>query len=512
MNPETSVAVIGAGPAGLTAAYLLSKSDAPVSVMEADASYVGGIARTATYKGFRFDIGGHRFFSKSKEVEDFWTEILPEDMLDRPRSSRIYYRGKYFSYPLKAFEALRKLGILESGRCVLSYLKARLFPRRNPRSFEDWVTNRFGKRLFNIFFKTYTEKVWGMSCKEISADWAAQRIKGLSLRTAIFNALWPKKPKDRGQVIKTLIDTFRYPRKGPGMMWEACAAKVKALGGDILMGHKVVGCHWDESECVWTVSHQDHDGKGHRTFAHHVISSAPMRQLVNGITPPMSERAQKAANALRYRDFLTVMLILKDREVFSDNWIYIHDPSVKVGRIQNFKSWSPEMVPESDKACYGLEYFCFEGDGTWNSSDKQLIALATSELAKIGLAKAEDVLDGCVVRQPKAYPVYDDDYAKNVKIIAEELEERYPTMHLVGRNGMHKYNNQDHAMMTAMLCVKNILAGEKIYDLWCVNQDAEYHETGAAGEKQELGATGLRMVPARLKSEPAAVTADQASV
>jgi protoporphyrinogen oxidase len=507
MSRKPTVAIIGAGPAGLTAAYLLAKHDVPVKVLEADPEYVGGISRTAKYKGFHFDIGGHRFFSKSKEVEDFWTEILPDDMLERPRSSRIYYRGKFFSYPLKAGEALFKLGIFEATRCVLSYFKSRLFPIRNPRSFEDWVTNQFGSRLFNIFFKTYTEKVWGMSCKEISADWAAQRIKGLSLKTAILNALWPKKPKARGAVIKTLIDSFRYPRKGPGMMWEACSAKVKAMGGEIEMGHKVVGCHWDEESKQWCISHEDQHKQRHRTFAEHVISSAPMKQLANGITPPLSEEARKAAHALRYRDFLTVMLILKDRQLFDDNWIYIHDPSVKVGRVQNFKSWSPEMVPDPSMCCYGLEYFCFEGDGVWSSSDQVLIELAKKELAHIGLANPEDVLDGCVVRQPKAYPVYDDDYAKHVETVRKELDQRYPTMHLVGRNGMHKYNNQDHAMMTAMLCARNIIAGERRYDVWQVNQDAEYHESGEAGAQKEIAASGLRLVPTRVKEEEEAPTA-----
>jgi protoporphyrinogen oxidase len=495
-----SVAIIGAGPAGLTAAYLLCKQGVEVTVLEADAVYVGGIARTAQYKGYRFDIGGHRFFSKSKEVEDFWTEILPDDMLDRPRSSRIFYRGKFFAYPLKAFEALRKLGVLEATRCVLSYLKARWFPVKNPRSFQDWVSNQFGRRLFNIFFKTYTEKVWGMSCTEISADWAAQRIKGLSLKTAILSAILPKKkPKNRGQVIKTLIDSFRYPRLGPGQLWEACADKIREMGGRIEMGQKVTGCSYDPREELWTVRHQDRDGNVHETTARHVISSAPMRQLVNGLKPHVSEEAVEAANALRYRDFLTVMLILKDRQLFDDNWIYIHDPSVKVGRVQNFKSWSPEMVPDPSMCCYGLEYFCFEGDGLWTSSDEGLIHQAKQELQKIGLAKAEDVLDGCVVRQQKAYPVYDDDYAKHVATIRTELALRFPTLHLVGRNGMHKYNNQDHAMMTAMLCVENILAERQVYDLWQVNQDAEYHEAGKAGD--QVGATGLRLVPERVKSE-----------
>ncbi len=503
--PESTVAIIGAGPAGLTAAYLLSKKGVPVTVLEADPEYVGGISRTAKYKGFHFDIGGHRFFSKSKEVEDLWTEILPNDMLVRPRSSRIYYRGKFFSYPLKAVEALRKLGVVEATRCVLSYIKARLFPVVNPRSFEDWVTNRFGQRLFNIFFKTYTEKVWGMSCKEISADWAAQRIKGLSLRTAILNALLPKRaPKDRDKVIKTLIDTFRYPRKGPGMMWEACAEKVRALGGTIEMGRKVIACEYDAETRLWTVTHQDAQKNTRTTRARHVISSAPLRTLAQGLMPRLSDQALRAAGSLKYRDFITTMLILKDRGQVHDNWIYIHDPSVKVGRVQNFKSWSPEMVPDPSLCCYGLEYFCFEGDGLWTSLDEELIRIAKTELEKIGLARAEDVLDGCVVRQVKAYPVYDDDYATHVETVRKELETRFPTLHLVGRNGMHKYNNQDHAMMTAMLCVENIVAGQPIYDLWRVNQDAEYHEEGNAGG--QAAANGLRLVPTRIPNpvpEPA---------
>jgi protoporphyrinogen oxidase len=497
MNPP-SVAIIGAGPAGLTAAYLLAKQNVPVTVLEADPTYVGGIARTAIYKGFRFDIGGHRFFSKSKEVEDLWTEILPNDMLDRPRSSRIYYRGQFFAYPLKAGEALRKLGLIESARCVLSYLKARSFPIADPKNFEDWVTNQFGSRLFNIFFKTYTEKVWGMSCTEISADWAAQRIKGLSLKTAIINALVPKKiPASRDQVVKTLIDSFRYPRKGPGMMWEACATKVQSLGGSIAMGRTVIGCTHDADHELWTILHKGADGEITATKARHVISSAPLRELAHGLTPSLSKKALRAAASLKYRDFLTVMLILQDRQIFDDNWIYIHDPSVMVGRIQNFKSWSPEMVPDPSLCCYGLEYFCFEGDGLWNTSDDGLIDKAKTELEKIGLADRRDVLEGCVVRQHKAYPVYDDDYAAHVAKIREELESRFPTLHLVGRNGMHKYNNQDHAMMTAMLCVQNILAERKIYDLWKVNQDAEYHEAGTAGGQAASG--GLRNVPQRVK-------------
>jgi protoporphyrinogen oxidase len=499
---KTKVAIIGAGPAGLTAGYLLSKEEADVIVLEADPAYVGGISRTTTHKGFHFDIGGHRFFSKSKAVEDLWTEILPEDMLVRPRSSRIFYGGKFFSYPLKPFEALFKLGIFNSILCILSWLKARLFPARDPSNFEEWVTNQFGKRLFNTFFKSYTEKVWGMSCKEISADWAAQRIKGLSLGSAIKNALFPQRYNgDRTKVIKTLINSFRYPRKGPGMMWEACAEKMKAMGGKLEMGCKVTRCSYDEASGSWTVEYKDRQDDLQTIEAEHVISSAPMRELIYGLLPPVSERTKRAAQSLRYRDFLTVMLILKDRQMFDDNWIYIHDPSVKVGRVQNFRSWSPEMVPDPDKVCYGLEYFCFEHDGLWDSSNSDLIELARRELIKIGLAEEGDLIDGCVVRQKKAYPVYDDDYARHVDIVRQELDDRYPNLHLVGRNGMHKYNNQDHAMMTAMLCVENILADTKLYDLWQVNGDAEYHEAGPAAAEETIGA-GLRLVPTRVVATP----------
>jgi protoporphyrinogen oxidase len=494
MRDAKTVGVIGAGPAGLTAGYMLAKQGVPVTIFEADPEYVGGIARTARYKGYYFDIGGHRFFSKAREVEELWSELLPDDLLTRPRASRIFYNRKFFTYPLKATEVLLNLGPVESTRCVLSYAKARLFPRKEPRSFEDWVTNQFGRRLFEIFFKTYTEKVWGMSCKEISADWAAQRINKLSLATTVFHALMPRRaPSDSTQVIKTLIDSFRYPRRGPGMMWEKCAERIKEMGGEVRMGTSVVGCRFDEGAGGWTIEYQDSAGRRGSLDVGHVISSAPIRELVQGLQPRMSTGARAAAEALRYRDFLTVVLILKDRGAVSDNWIYIHDPGVRVGRVQNFKSWSPEMVPDQTMACYGLEYFCFEDDQLWRSTDADLIALGRRELATIGIAGAEDIVDGCVVRQAKAYPVYDNDYARNVETLRREIERAYPNLHLVGRNGMHKYNNQDHAMMTAMLSVRNIVAGRSIYDVWQVNQDAEYHEGGADGEQSE--GTGLRLVP-----------------
>src|SRR5438045_303953 len=300
---KKKVAIIGAGPAGLTAGYLLSKEDVGLVVLEADPVYVGGISRTVTYNGFHFDIGGHRFFSKSKAVEDLWTEILPNDMLVRPRSSRIFYGGKFYSYPLKPFEALLKLGVFKSTLCVLSWLKGRLFPVRNPRNFEEWVSNQFGKRLFNTFFKSYTEKVWGMSCKEISADWAAQRIRGLSLGSAIKNALIPQRYNgDRTKVIKTLIHSFRYPRRGPGMMWEVCAEKMQALGGRLEMAWRVTCCSYDEVSGAWTVEYKNAQGDLRAIEAEQIISSAPMPELVCGLSPAVRGRPQRAAESLKYAD------------------------------------------------------------------------------------------------------------------------------------------------------------------------------------------------------------------
>ena len=497
---HSDVFVIGAGPAGLTSSYLLTKQGVSTTVIEADPVYVGGISRTASYKGFLFDIGGHRFFSKSKEVVDLWKEILPQDFIERPRLSRIYYDGKYYSYPLKAFEALNNLGVVESGLCVLSFMYKQAFPNEKPQTFHDWVANQFGERLFSIFFKTYTEKVWGMSCDEISADWAAQRIKGLDLWSAMANALRnsiaPKGFKDGtkahdGEIIKTLIESFQYPRKGPGMMWDAAARKTREQGGTIHMGTRLKGLAYDKSKGLWTITAETLGGSVKSFTARDVISSAPLRELMGSISPAPLSKA--AAEKLRYRDFITVALIVDKPDLFPDNWIYIHEPSVKVGRIQNFRSWSPEMVPDEKLACLGLEYFCFEGDGLWGASDGELIGLAKKELEQIGLATWNEIKDGCVVRQKKAYPVYDETYRFNVDTIREDVAANYPRLHLVGRNGMHKYNNQDHAMMTAMLTVRNIVEGTAKYDIWNVNEDAEYHEAGASGTEEAL--KSVRLVP-----------------
>lgn len=495
MVQEIETLVIGAGPAGLTAAYTLAKEGRDVVVLEQDPRYVGGISRTVDYKGFLFDIGGHRFFSKSKEIVDLWDEILPDDFIERPRLSRIYYRNKFYAYPLRAFEALGNLGIFTSALCMASFGWAKAFPVRAPKTFHQWVRNQFGERLFSIFFKTYTEKVWGMSCDEISADWAAQRIKGLDLGGAILDGLRRSLGLNRsgGASAKSLIESFRYPRRGPGMMWEACAAKVRSLGGRVEMDRRVEGLVFDRASSRWTVTAVGSDGTRETLVCRNVISSAPIRELMASISPaPLS---LFHARELKYRDFLTVVLIGRPQKELPDNWVYIHDPSVKVGRVQNFRSWSPEMIPDGVSTCLGLEYFCFEGDGLWTSSDADLIELAKNEIGRIGLMNPDEVYDASVVRQPKAYPVYDEDYARNVEMIRLEIAGSYPGLHLVGRNGMHKYNNQDHAMMTGLLTALNIIAGETRFDVWQVNEDAEYGEAGASGAQEAL--SSLRLVPTR---------------
>jgi protoporphyrinogen oxidase len=493
-DKTTRVVCIGAGPACLTAARRLAAAGAEVTVLERDPVHVGGISRTEHYQGFRFDVGGHRFFSKSAEIEALWDDILGDQLITRPRKSRIFYNGKLFDYPLRALDALTKLGFFESTLCVLSYFKARLFPIKDPQTFEDWVTNEFGHRLFSIFFETYTEKVWGMKCREISADWAAQRIKGLSLGGAIRSAVKPKwlsRMQSGGVKAKTLIECFRYPKLGPGQMWEAAAEQVRSHGGTVRLGMDVDRLEYDPDKKEWTVGATSTDGESESFRCDHVISSAAIAELADTIRPAPPEAVLSAAHALRYRDFLTVALIVRDVDCFDDNWIYIHDSSVKVGRIQNFKSWSPHLVPDPELNCLGLEYFCFEGDGLWDSPDESLIRLADEELIQLGLVTPGHVVDGTIIRQPRAYPVYDENYEDRITLFREWLEKERPGLHLIGRNGMHKYNNQDHAMMTGLLTAENILAGERVYDVWAVNQDAEYHE---AGEDRTL-AMSERQVP-----------------
>lgn len=497
MNKTTrkKVVIIGAGPAGLTAAYELCKEGVESVVLEKD-NVVGGISRTVNYKGYLFDIGGHRFFTKVRAVDEMWREVLGERrFLRRSRLSRIYYNKKFFHYPLKATNALLGLGIWNCLMMVGSYTKAQLFPIKHERSFEDWICNRFGKRLYNTFFKTYTEKVWGIPCNEISADWAAQRIKGLSLISTIKNALLSAHSQNKSDVIKTLIDAFDYPEKGPGQMWELVAQSIQDKGSILKMRSSVERIVWGDGKV--TALEIEVEGKKETVLGSDFISSMPMQELVRKMDPPPPDNVRDAAEKLGYRDFLTVSLVINKADLFKDNWIYIHDPDVKVGRIQNFKNWSPQMVPDPNKTCLGLEYFCFEGDGLWTASDEDLISLGAMELGLLGLADPEDVEDGAVVRMPKAYPVYDGVYGEAVETIREFLA-GLGNIYLVGRNGMHKYNNQDHSMLTAMLSVKNILGAN--YDVWEVNIDNEYHEEIKEGERTESSLLGTTqpLVPKRL--------------
>ncbi|HWW51779.1 MAG TPA: NAD(P)-binding protein [Verrucomicrobiae bacterium] len=457
--------VIGAGPAGLTAGYELVKLGFRPIVIEQQ-NLVGGLASTAQYRGYYFDMGGHRFFTKVQEVKKMWQEVLRENFLCRPRLSRIYYNGKFFYYPLRPFNALKGLGLWEGLLVLLSYLKWQLLPHRREDTFEQWVTNRFGKRLFQIFFKAYTEKVWGISCSELKAEWAAQRIKDLSLRTALMSMFL--RPRT---TIKTLIEEFDYPRYGPGMMWNAVKSEIERGAGTVLTEAEVVRVNRTGRRIDSVVVR--HQGREETINGTSFISSMPVTDFVRRLDRSPAAVVD-AAVRLRYRDFLTVVCIVNKPELFPDNWIYVHDPKVQVGRIQNFKNWSPDMVPDSTKTSLGLEYFCTEGDALWTTSDEDLLQLAKCELERIGLCRAAEVEDGCVVRVPKAYPVYGSDYREALAVVREFVDslENFRT---IGRNGLHRYNNQDHAMLTGMLAVRSMVLGEP-HDLWSINTEQDYHE------------------------------------
>ncbi|MEG4290199.1 NAD(P)/FAD-dependent oxidoreductase [Microcoleus sp. C2C3] len=458
------VAIVGAGPAGLTAAYELVKEGIIPVVLE-KGDKVGGIARTETYKGYRFDIGGHRFYTKVEAVQQLWQEVLGNEFIKVPRLSRIFYRGKFFNYPIGAFNTLFNLGIIESMLIVLSYLKVRIWPLREEKTFEQWVINRFGERLYKTFFKTYTEKVWGIPCSEIQADWAAQRIKGLSLTTAIINALFGSNDT------KTLIKEFDYPALGPGMMWEKFAEAVENKDGKVYLDSKVISFEREGNKIKSITAEQN--GELVQYSAENFITSMPISALVARMKPQPPEEVLHAARSLKYRDFLIVSLIVDRKDLFPDNWIYIHSPEVKVGRIQNFKNWSATLVPDASKSCLGMEYFCSVGDEIWEMSDAELVELATRELVGLGLATTAEVEDGVVIRQPKAYPVYDGEYRGHLRVL-EGFLKGIENLQTIGRNGMHRYNNQDHSMLTGMLAVRNIL-GEK-HDLWDVNTERSYYE------------------------------------
>ncbi|MGH9188964.1 MAG: NAD(P)/FAD-dependent oxidoreductase [Acidimicrobiales bacterium] len=481
-----NVVIIGAGPAGLTAAYeLAARYGIPSTVLEAD-SIVGGISRTVERDGWRFDIGGHRFFTKVKEVEAFWHEILPdEDFMLRPRMSRIYYEGKYYDYPLKASNALKNLGIWEAFLCVMSYVWVRIRPPKDQTTLEGWIASRFGWRLYKHFFKTYNEKLWGVPTKNMPADFAAQRIKNLSLFNAVVNALLPKRNQKE---ITSLIEEFQYPKLGPGMMWERCRDLVEAKGCKVMMNTRVVGIRHEGGKAV-SVTAETRDGARSEYPCDHVISSMPISQLLKAMDPPASDPAVKAAGDLRYRDFLTVALVVPERYSFPDNWIYVHSKDVQVGRIQNFGSWSPYLVKEG-RTCLGLEFFVFEGDETWNRPDEELVEQGKRELGVLGLLSDPSLVEaGYVVRMPKAYPFYDQHYKANVARIVEWLKASAPNVHPVGRNGMHRYNNQDHSMYTAMLTAENIATGTQ-HDVWTVNVEEEYHEESSKKDAAGVGARG----------------------
>ncbi len=475
-EPTTTpkVVVVGAGPAGLTAAYVLAKKGVTSTVLESD-TVVGGISRTAEREGWRFDIGGHRFFTKVQAVEDLWFEILgPDDFLRRPRLSRVYYRGKFYDYPIVPMNVLKNIGPVEAVRCVLSYLWVRIHPPRDKATLEGFVASRFGWRLYRHFFKTQSEKVWGVPCTEIQADWGAQRIKDLSLFRAGLEAIKPRWLKDRqgkSKQVTSLIEEFNYPKYGPGMMWERCTELITAKGTKVVFDSHVTKIEHADGRAFAVTALTD--GVPTRYECTHLISSMPISELLRAMDPPVPGDVVEAAASLRYRDFITVALVVPEADGFPDNWIYINDPSVKVGRIQNFGQWSPYLVKDG-RTCLGLELFVNEGDEWWTMADADLIENGKRELEQIGLVDASHVESGYVVRMQKAYPFYDALYKEHVATLARWLEEHAPNVYPVGRNGMHRYNNQDHSMYTAMLSVENIFGAH--HDIWSVNVEEEYHE------------------------------------
>jgi protoporphyrinogen oxidase len=464
------VVVLGAGPAGLAAAYELARGGRAVTLLERE-SLVGGLARTETYRGFRFDIGGHRFYTKSDEVNRFWADTLGPDFLLRPRLSRIYYRNRFFQYPLQAMDTLRGLGPLEAVLSVGSFLRRRVRPLPVEDSFEGWVTNRFGDRLFRTFFKAYTEKVWGIPCSELRAEWAAQRIKDLSLWSVVLRAFGLG-----GAGVRSLIERFHYPRLGPGMMWEAVARSAQAAGATLRLGANVVRIERSETrvEAVVVATPLGED----RIETAQLVTSIPLRTFVQRLDPPPPAAVRQAAAQLRHRDYLTVCLILRRPHVFPDNWIYVHEPGVRVARIQNYKNWSADMAPDPGRTSLGLEYFCQEGDDLWARTDADLVGLATRELQQIGLAEPGDIEDGCVFRVKEAYPVYDSAYGEHLAVVRSFVD-GLANCQTIGRNGLHRYNNQDHAVLSGLLAARNILHGRR-FDVWSIGSEADYLEEAPA--------------------------------
>ena len=459
-------AIIGAGPAGVAAAHDLARRGLPSAVFEQDGQ-VGGLSRTVVRGGFRFDVGGHRFFTRNAQVEALWRDVLGEDLLRRPRLSRILYRGKLYAYPLRAANVLRNLGPLASAGVLASFAKRRLLPRRPEASFADWVANRFGDRLFSMFFRAYTEKVWGTPCEAISADWAAQRIRALSLGRAALDALGLR----RGRRAASLIEEFDYPRLGAGQMYETMMRRAEGMGATLHLRHEVVEVLHDGR----AVTHLRvcHAGQSALVPADGVISSMPLTELVLRLRPPAPDAVLAAARSLRHRAILVANLLVRARDVLPDTWVYLHSPEIRAGRLQLPANWSPHLVPDGEMSSLSLEYFAWEGDELWSRPDAELLEMARADLRALGRAAPRRVEDGFVVRCPRAYPVYDAGYRAKVRAIREHLE-GLANLVCAGRYGQFRYNNMDHSILTGLLAVRRLL-GERV-DPWSVNEEAEYHE------------------------------------
>lgn len=490
MSKKTAI-IIGAGPAGLTAAYeLVHKTDIKPIILEATDD-IGGISKTVNYKGNRIDIGGHRFFSKSEKVMKWWQNILPveddakEDkvMLIRNRLSRILFLRKFFSYPISlSFGTLKNLGFIRTVKIGLSYIKVRFFPIKKEKSLEDFIINRFGKELYNTFFKDYTEKVWGVPCSKIPSEWGKQRIKGLSVSKAIISALKSILPRNDSILQKktetSLIQKFMYPKFGPGQLWEEVAKIIIEKGGEIHKGRKATEITHENGKILSVSVENVKNGEKSSFSGDYFFSTMPVKDLVIGFNPSLNDEIKKVANGLMYRDFITVGLLIdrfKNKEKLKDNWIYIQERDVKVGRLQVFNNWSPYMVKDKEKNWIGMEYFCNEGDYLWEKTDDEFVKFAIDEMVKINLLEKEDVIDSTILRMPKTYPAYFGTYDQFNTI--KDAMNGFENLFLIGRNGMHKYNNQDHSMLTAITSVENILNGVTTKDnIWDINSEEQYHE------------------------------------
>lgn len=464
------IIILGAGPAGMACAYTLANAKKPSLVIERE-DEPGGLCRTIDFHGYLFDIGGHRFLSKSEEVNQLWHEVMGEDMLRVKRLSRIYYRKRQFDYPLSFFNTFWNLGLRECLLSIGSYLWCKYRKPGDENTFEGQIINRFGKRLYEIFFKTYTEKVWAVSCRDLSANWARQRIQGLSLRVAIRKALLGR----NGRTPKTLAEEFLYPRTGPGEFYRRLGEWAAARGALFKFGRNATSVRHDGQRVVSVEIMDRRSGEREELPVDQLFSTLPLPLLVASLLPRPAENILQVARKLRFRSFLVVNIILGKKEVFPDQWIYVHSPEVKLGRIQNYKNWSPAMVVDPQKTSLGLEYFCTEGDELWRMNDVDLIHYAVGELEKIGIVSRRHLIDGFVLRRPNVYPVYSLDYQENITALRRYLE-RFENLQTLGRAGLFRYDNSDHALLTGICTAKNFL-GEGPYDVWAVNTDEAYLES-----------------------------------